>query len=49
MSKQPNPVDPESSSKLLRELHWAPLALPLAVAMIFAVAGLVSFWLDLLT
>lgn len=43
------PVDPESSRELAHELHWAPLAIPLALAMIFAMAGLVCFWLDLLT
>jgi hypothetical protein len=48
MSKQPKPVDPESSNDVAHELHWAPLAVPLAVAMIFAMAGLICLWLDVL-
>jgi hypothetical protein len=51
MSKPPKPVDLDSSNDVAHEVHWASLALapPLAVALIFAMAGLVCFWLDLLT
>ena len=49
MSRPPKSVAPQSSNVLVHELHWAPLAIPLALAMIFAMAGLVCFWLDLLT
>ena len=51
MSKQPKPVDPESSSDVAHEMHWASLALapPLVVALIFAMAGLICLWLDVLT
>jgi hypothetical protein len=50
-SHHPSPVDPESSNDVAREMHWVLLALapPLAVAMIFGVAGLVCLWLDVLT
>ena len=51
MCKQPKPVDPESSNDVAHDMHWAPLALvpPLAVAMIFAMVGLICLWLDVLT
>jgi hypothetical protein len=49
MSEQPKPVDPESSNDAARKMHWALLAVPLAVAMIFAMAGLICLWLDVLT
>ena len=47
---RPSPVDPEISNDVAHEVHWAPLALlpPLAVATIFAMAGYVCFWLDVL-
>ena len=48
-SHQPSPVDPESSNDVAHEMHWAALVLPLAVAMIFAFAGLICLWLDVLT
>jgi len=42
------PVDPESSNDIAPKIDWAPLAVPLAVAMIFSIAGLICLWLDVL-
>ena len=47
-SHHPSPVDPESSNEVAREMHWAPLAIPLAAAMILATVGLIGLWLDVL-
>ena len=50
-SHPPSAVGPESSNDVAHEVHWAPLALlpPLAVATIFAMAGLICLWLEVLT
>jgi hypothetical protein len=50
-SRQRSSADPESSNDVASDMHWALLALapPLAVAMIFAMAGLICLWLDVLT
>jgi hypothetical protein len=48
-SHHPSPVVCESSNDVARKMHWAPLAILLAAAMILAMVGLTWLWLDVLT
>jgi hypothetical protein len=48
MSKRADSNLPESSTDAGLEVHWVALAIPLAVAMIFGMLGLVCVWLDVL-
>ena len=41
-------VEHERRSDVRFEMQWVALAIPLGVAMIFSMAGLVCLWLDVL-
>jgi len=48
MSKHADSNRPESSTDVGFDVQWVALAIPLAVAMIFGMLGLVCVWLDVL-
>ena len=48
MSKHADSNLPESPTGVGFEVQWVALAIPLAVAMIFGMLGLVCVWLDVL-
>jgi len=48
MSKHAEADLPESSTDVVFEMQWLALAIPLGVAMIFGMLGLVCVWLDVL-
>ena len=48
MSEHADSNHSESSSDIEFEMQWVALTIPLGVAMIFSMAGLVCLWLDVL-